>query len=176
MAEFYPYLVASLPMLHFSMKPPFSSEQFLERCCPLIPEKDGQVLRSLPHPEDFGETRTRHSLIRQWIAFDTALRNELVKMRAARKRLEPKTYLRPENFTGSLSLPTGMAAILSASPLDAEKALDEARWKALDELATGHYFDLDFLITYAIKLRILERWEKIRRAEGTALLNQALQG
>jgi hypothetical protein len=176
MAEFYPYLVASLPMLHFLMKPPFSSEQFLERCCPLIPEKDGQVLRSLPLPEDYGKKCTRPPIIRQWIAFDTALRNELVKMRAARKRLEPGTFLRSGDFTGSLSLPAGMAAVMSASPLDAEKALDEARWKALDELATGHYFDLDFLITYAGKLRILERWEKIRSAEGTALLNQALQG
>jgi hypothetical protein len=69
-----------------------------------------------------------------------------------------------------------MAAILNASPLDAEKALDETRWKALDELATGHYFDLDFLISYALKLRILERWEKIQGAEGTVLLHQALQG
>jgi len=176
MANFYPYLVASLPMLHFSMKPPFSSEQFLELCRPLIPEKDGQVLRSLPLPEDYGKKGIRLPVIRQWIAFDTALRNELVKMRAARKHLEPKMYLRSWDFTGSLSLPAGIAAILNASLLDAEKALDETRWKTLDELATGHYFDLDFLISYALKLRILERWEKIQGAEGTVLLHQALQG
>jgi len=53
--------------------------------------------------------------------------------------------------------------------------LDEIRWKALDELATGHYFDLEFLVTYTLKLRILERWEKIHSADGTTLLMQALR-
>jgi hypothetical protein len=64
---------------------------------------------------------------------------------------------------------------MNASPLDAEKNLDEIRWKALEELATGHYFDLDALITYAYRLLILLRWEQIRTADGTALLAQALQ-
>lgn len=176
MADVYPYLIASLPMLHFLSKPPFSSERFLELCCPLIPERDGQVLRSLPHPEDYGDKNTQLPVIRQWIAFDTALTNELVKMRAARKRLEPGPYLRTADSEEPLSLPAGLAAILSASPLDAEEELDETRWKVLDELATGHYFDLEFLIIYALKLRILERWEKIHSADGTALLRQALEG
>jgi hypothetical protein len=48
MAEFYPYLIASLPMLHFGMKPPFSFERFLEICDRLIPDKDFQVLLTLP--------------------------------------------------------------------------------------------------------------------------------
>ncbi|MFA5268916.1 MAG: DUF2764 family protein [Methanoregula sp.] len=174
MADFYPYLVASLPMLHFLSKPPFSSERFPELCSPFIPERDAQVLRSLPYPEDYGDKNTRLPVIRQWIAFDTTLTNELVKFRAARKRLEPGTYLRVADSRESLSLTAGLAAILSASPLDAEEGLDEIRWKALDELATGHYFDREFLITYALKLRILERWEKIHSADKTALLRQAL--
>jgi hypothetical protein len=68
-----------------------------------------------------------------------------------------------------------MAANLHTSVLDAEKILDETRWKALEELATGHYFDLDFLITYSSKLLILQRWENIRSADGTILLEQALR-
>jgi hypothetical protein len=67
-----------------------------------------------------------------------------------------------------------MAANIHTSVLDAEKTLDEARWKALEELATGHYFDLDLLITYAYKLLILQRWENIRSADGTILLEQSL--
>ena len=49
------------------------------------------------------------------------------------------------------------------------------RWKALEELALGHYFDVGVLITYAYKLMILQRWENIRSAEGMILLEQALQ-
>ena len=67
-----------------------------------------------------------------------------------------------------------MAAAMQASPLEAEMALDELRWKALEDLGTGHPFDLDALIAYACQLRILQRWEQIRSTEGTVLLGQVL--
>jgi hypothetical protein len=175
MADFYPYLVASLPMLHFGMKAPFSSERFLEVCYPLIPEKDFQLLRTLPQPEQYFEKGKRHRIIQKWIEFDGALRNELVRIRATKKHVEPATYLRPDGYSGSSLAPVIMAANINTSVLDGEKTLDETRWKALEELATGHYFDLDFLITYAYKLLILQRWEKIRDADKTILLEHALQ-
>jgi len=175
MADFYPYLVASLPMLQFPMKPPFSSERFLEVCCPLIPEKDCQVLRTLPQPEDYGESSTRLPVIRQWVEFNVALRNELVKVRAAKRHLEPGPFLRPGSSRGSFFAPAGVGAHMTGSLLDTEKAIDETRWKLLDALATGHYFDLEFLIIYAWKLRILERWENIQHANGPVLLAQVLQ-
>jgi hypothetical protein len=175
MADFYPYLIASLPMLHFGMKPPFSFERFLEVCSPLIPEKDFQLVRTLPQPEQYFEKGKRYQIIQKWIEFDVALRNELVKIRATKKHIEPATYLRTDGYSGSSLAPAIMAANINTSVLDAEKTLDETRWKALEELATGHYFDLDFLITYAYKLLILQRWENIRSADGTILLKQALQ-
>ena len=175
MADFYPYLIASLPMLHFGMKPPFSFERFLEVCCPHIPKKDFFLLRTLPQPEQYFEKGKRHQIIQKWIEFDVALRNELVKIRATKKHIEPATYLRPDGYRGSSLAPAGMAANINTSVLDAEKTLDETRWKALEELATGHYFDLNLLITYAYKLLVLLRWENIRSADGTILLEQALQ-
>jgi len=175
MADFYPYVIASLPMLHFGMKPPFSFERFLEICRRFIPEKDFQLLRSLPQPGHYFEKGKRHRIIQRWIEFDVALRNELVKIRAGRKHLEPATYLRPAGYSGSSLAAAGMAASMHTSVLDAEKSLDETRWKALEELAAGHYFDLDLLITYAYKLLILQRWENIHSADGRILLEQAFQ-
>jgi hypothetical protein len=175
MADFYPYLVSSLPMLHFDMKPPFSFDRFLEMCCPLIPEKDCQLLRAVPQPGQYLEKGTRPPVVQRWVDFDVALRNELVKIRAAKKHLDPTAYLRPGGSDTSSIAMAVLAGNTTASPLDAEKALDESRWKALENIATGHYFDLDFLITYACKLLILERWEKIQSADGSILLEQVLQ-
>jgi hypothetical protein len=175
MADFYPYLIASLPMLHFGMKPPFSFERFLEVCCPLIPEKDCKLLRALPQPEHYSEKGKKHRVIQKWVEFDGALRNELVRIRAIKKHIEPATYLRPEGYSAPSLSPAILAANINTSVLEAEKILDETRWKALEELATGHYFDLAFLILYAYKLLILHRWENIRIADGTILLEQALQ-
>jgi hypothetical protein len=175
MADFYPYLIASLPMLHFGMKPPFSFERFLEVCCPHIPEKDFQLLRTLPQPEHYFEKGKRLRIIQKWIEFDLALRNELVRVRSTKKHIEPVTYLRPGGYSGSSLAPAVIAASINTSVLDAEKTLDDTRWKVLEELETGHYFDRDFLITYAYKLLILQRWENIHCADGRILLEQALQ-
>jgi hypothetical protein len=174
MPNYYTYLIASLPMLHFGMKPPYSFERFLEVCHQFIPEKDFQLLSTLPQPEQYFEKGKRHKIIQKWIEFDVALRNELVKIRATKKHIDPATYLRPGDYSGSSLAPAIMAANINTSVLDAEKTLDETRWKALEELATGHYFDLDLLITYAYKLLILQRWENIRSADGTILLKQSL--
>jgi hypothetical protein len=174
MADFYPYLIASLPMLHFGMKPPFSFERFCEVCYPLIPEKDSQILRTLPQPEHYFEKGKRHRIIQKWIEFDVALRNELVRLRALKKHIEPVTYLRPDRYRRASLAPAITAATINTTVLDAEKTLDEIRWKALEELATGHYFDLAVLITYAYKLMILQRWENIQSADGQILLEQAL--
>ena len=175
MADFYPYLIASLPMRHFGMKPPFSFDRFLEICCPLISKKDFYLIRTLPQPEQYFEQGKRHRIIQKWIEFDVGLRNELVRIRATKKHIEPAMYLRPGGYSGSSLAPAIMAANINTSVPDAEKTLDETRWKALEELATGHYFDLDLLITYAYKLLILQRWENIRQADTTVLLEQALQ-
>jgi len=175
MADFYPYLIASLPMLHIGMRPPFPFKRFLEVCHEFIPEKDFRVLSNLPQTEQYSEKDKRPSIIQKWIEFDSALRNELVKIRAARKHADPATYLHPDNYSGSSPGTIASAVNVSTSILEAEKILDEARWKALEEFATGHYFDLDLLITYAYKLLILQRWENIRNAEGSGLLEVVLQ-
>lgn len=175
MPDFYTYLITSLPMLHFGMKPPFSFERFLEQCRQFIPEKDFLLVSTLPKPEQYSATGRRYRIIQKWIEFDGALRNELVKLRAGRKHLDPAIYLRTDGYSGSSPTPLVIAANTTISILDAEKTLDEIRWKALEELSIGHYFDLDLLITYAYKLLILQRWENIREADKSILLEHALQ-
>jgi hypothetical protein len=175
MANFYAYLISSLPMLHFGMKPPFSFEQFLDACRGFMPEKDYQVLSTLPQPEKYSDDARLHPVVGRWIQFDSALRNELVKIRAGRKHVDPAVYVRQEGYTGPSLAPFASAANMDPSLLEGEKSLDETRWRMLDELAIAHYFDLDVLITYAYKLLILQRWENIRSADRKILLEEALQ-
>jgi len=175
MADFYPYLISSLPMLHFGMRPPFSFEQFLDRCRPFVPEKDFSLLRTLPPPERYLDSSKRHGIIQKWIQLDTALRNEVVKVRAHKKQVDPAMYLRPEGYSSPSLAQEVTAATMGESLLEVEQSLDERRWRLLEELATGHYFDLDSLIIYAYKLGILQRWENIRQSDGALLLEQVLR-
>lgn len=170
---FYIYLISSLPMLHFGMKPPFSFEKFIGICSRLIPEKDAELLNSIPRIE-IGLYEGREPALMKWQGFEIALRNELVKIRASHRRIDPLKFMRQTSYA-DFSLPhIAMNAHRNPSILEGEKALDQERWHFLDGLTFGHYFDLDTLIVYALKLLILERWEKIGAADKRKILEEAL--
>jgi len=144
-------------MLNFGMKPPFSFEQFLQICQRVIPESDIGILKQAS------------------ITFDTVLRNELTKIRAARKRVDPLKYLRGDEYADPSVTRIALNAYRNPSILEAERMLDQERWHVLEEGACGHYFDIDFLIVYAHKILILERWEKIHTADKTQRLEEVLK-
>jgi len=171
MASFYTYLISSLPMLHFGLRPPFPFEKFLQRCEELIPQNDLEVLKSLARQD---ARKGESAIIEKRLDFDTMLRNELVKIRASRKKIDPARYLRPDGYAGPSFYHIALAAQRNPSPLEGERILDQERWNFLEELSFGHYFDLDFLIIYAYKLLILERWEGINLADKSKVLDEAL--
>lgn len=174
MPSFYFYFISSLPVLHFEMKLPFSLPDFLASCRKYLPADDCMVLESLPLPPEYPGLKPVRQIIGKWVVADTVLRNELVKIRASRKHKDIKNYLRGE-ITDVSVMHVALSACRKPSPLEAEKVLDEQRWKMLDELEPGNFFNLDFLIIYTYKLMILERWQKIRAADKTLLLEQSLQ-
>ena len=174
MSALYVYLISSLPMLDFGMRPPISQEDFLALCQRLIPEKDYALLKDLALPEQYAGYSGAREVIRRWVEFDTALKNELVKLRASRKHIEATKYLRPSEYVSPWLTQVAMSAQRNPAPQEAERLLDRLRWDFLEELSFGHYFDLDFLIVYAYKLQILWRWEEFRRADKEVLVEGVL--
>ena len=164
MPGYYIYLISSLPTLQFGARPPFTMEKFFSTCAELISPEDMETLKG--SVTDSGEGRYHD--------FETALRNELVKIRAQRKRLDAAKFLRRDGYADQWIAHIAAGAYRNPSVIDREKALDLERWKFLDELSMGHYFDIELLVIYARKLSILERWERARRADADKLLEEAL--
>ena len=145
MPSHYIYLISSLPWLSFGVPTPFSSKNFLEVCRDKVPEEDQILLESVVNLES-SEYKGRQLTLAKWCPFDKTLRNELVKIRAARKHIDPTKFIRSEEYIGAYPERLALVAYRSTSILEAEKMLDLARWHFLDELSLGHYFDLDILI------------------------------
>jgi hypothetical protein len=103
-----------------------------------------------------------------------ALKNELVRVRSARKRIDPAKYLRQGADSAINTNHIAINACRAPNPLESEKLLDGGRWHALDELVAGHWFDLDSLLVYALKLSILEKWDRISSSDAVAALESAL--
>ncbi len=170
-------------MLHFGMKPPLSFEKFLQLCDGLVSESDINILRATSVIDEcsyeefspaFSPKADQPLTEKKWCTFDITLRNELVKIRAARKRVDPIKYIRSGGDTEPAVTHIALHVHRAPSILEAEKILDQERWRFLDECSVGHHFDIDSLIIYAIKLLILERWEKINTLDKAKALEEVL--
>jgi hypothetical protein len=105
-------------------------------------------------------------------SFERALAEELAKVRAQKRQLDAAKYQEP-GASHDPSL-THLAVSASRHPdiLDAERMLDAARWEWLEAHGLGHYLDAQALRLYALKLLILERWQRIRVADKEAILQK----
>ncbi|MFH0877080.1 MAG: DUF2764 family protein [Candidatus Omnitrophota bacterium] len=176
MSDFFIYLVSSLPMLHFGARPPMTYEGFLGLCEGKLDPQEAELLESLPEPISLkeGVSVLTQPTLKGWLAFDVTLRNELVKIRASRKKTDAQKFLRPDGYAQPSVTHLALAALRNPSLLEGEKMLDAERWRFLDELALGHYFDMDILVIYALKLLILERWDRINAADKPKLLEETI--
>jgi len=175
MPSYYEYIISSLPALSFGAKPPMSLERLLFMCKDMISESDTRALEAVKEGALYSEAASRIGALKKWASFDIMLKNEIVALRAARKKTDPSRFMHQNGHPESYSAAhIAINAYRAASPLETEKILDAERWKKLEDLSFGHYFDADALAIYALKLAILEKWEKIKTADKGALLDKAL--
>jgi hypothetical protein len=160
-------------MLQFGAKPPFSFERFIAMCQDLVPAEDLAYIR-LCGKDELLEQDVSQPTLAQWLAFETGVRNELVKIRASRKKTDAQRFLRPGGSSDPQLFHIAINSHRVLSPVESEKFLDRARWQELEDLAFGHYFDRDALIVYALKLRINLRWEIIDAADKQEMLERIL--
>lgn len=168
MGRTYYYFVASLPMLDYEGKPPMSVEEFLRQCQQLLVQEDYGFMQKLLTEDEY-EIKTHNYALRSWAQFNQNFRNEIAYFRAKRANKDPKEYLRGEH-SGDTNLHDIIQQASKASdPLAAEKILDRTKWQFLDTLISGHYFDIEVLIVYGLKLKILERYQAVGSPRGNEI-------
>lgn len=175
MAEYY-YLVSSLPFLRFSERPPLTYSQFLEQC-EIWPGKEAfaQLQCARVDIENIPVEGIRNESLKQWILFENSLRNQLVKLRAQRLGVQPEAHMR-RDLPWDPSVVARLSEVLKErSPFEAELALLEMRWQFLTHQEAGHYFDLDALVIYALKLQLLERSMRFDPEAGKRVLQKIIE-
>lgn len=115
--------------------------------------------------------RKQSKFLRDWVAFEVGLRNELAKKRAHTLELDAEDYIvAPEladhkiDYTHAIS--TWSAA---ADPLAAQEALDKVRWNWLKENEGWYSASAREIEVYAARLMLLHTWRRImsaRQADG----------
>lgn len=154
MAQYY-YLVASLPLLFYDSESIPSREDFLVTCRQHISPRHYHLLVSTSTSR-LRATAPSCRTLDLWRHWEISLRNELVRLRAKNLGREAQAFL--VDSPGVLApLTVAREAFAQESPLQAEDTLNRGRWSYLDELEVGHYFDIEKILVYALRLQILAR-------------------
>jgi len=170
----YYFTVASLPLLTLEDERPMSPDRFLSMCSESISARDLERLAAAraayQAAHEPASSATGDAVVDGYIGRERSLRVELARLRA------PQVGWGGEELAAYA--PDPHAAVIAReamnqdSPLAAETALDQARWRLLDDLEVGHYFDIGKLVIYLFRLLILARRTTIDTERGVARFDQ----
>lgn len=168
--SFYSFLQAQLPLLSLDGKLPLNPGELADYVRPWLPPAEAEVLASLAAGE-----WPDHPVVTAFRQFDTALRNQLVQLRAARLNRDPGESLRgpdrPDPFVRQQL--TDLAK--DDNPEVVEKQLDQLRWQFIDQKTALDTFNFSFLIGYMLKLKLANRWAELDEQLGRQILQDALE-
>lgn len=115
-----------------------------------------------------------NSFLIDYFTFEKNLRNVLVAYNCRKFQLPveheligedgnvdalKKSQARDFGLGGELDFIDRLLVILENKDLlGREKGLDLLRWNYLDDITTFHYFTIEVILSYVIKLRIIDRW------------------
>lgn len=173
MATNYYFLISALPSLRFGDPPPMSSEELLDFCAYHLSPRQAAMLGSIGLVP--GETPANNAVAAQWHAWETAFRNQIVRVRTARTEQDPFGHLREDTDAFADLDAEAAEAFNSPNPLAQEQALDRRRWQRLEGLAAANPFSFELLVVYRLMLLLMEKWSQLEADKGREAIDRSVQ-
>lgn len=178
----YHYIVASLPELTTGWKFGEDSAEGIiteirDRCDSRDAALVDLLLKSFQSDSLTREFYTEalgsgNDFIREYFTFDLNVRNAKVRyLNRALSRPEGKDII-------DIPLPEAeyvpqVEQIFSGKDIIArEKAVDDLYWGKLDELSLMHYFDMNVIMAFILKLHIIDRWHLLDEQTGREMFKK----
>ena len=120
-------------------------------------------LRALSHRDRF---------LREYFRFDLNVRNAKVEYlnRELGRAAGTDIFLTDEN---GFEEEARLGAVLgSGDILSREKGIDDLMWEKIESLTTFDYFDIDAILGFIARLKIIDRWDKLDPQTGAELFRR----
>ncbi|MDO4999502.1 MAG: DUF2764 family protein [Bacteroidales bacterium] len=185
----YEYIVASLPVLRpeDSRSDNVNAEALIAEIREQLSGRDQTVLDQLLAGYDAGQLtedfyrqilRHKNRFLREWFRFDLDLRNATVGYLNHQLHRAPdhdKILLEEREVEEFPELEAAERILRGKDILQRERGLDELRWHKVDEITLLDYFDLETLLGYVAKLKIIDRWLQLDPDSGRALFRRMVE-
>lgn len=159
----YFYFGASLPVLKFGGKLPFSVADFLDDAQRLMTPADARLLSGLLRGEQLA---TANPVLQQVFTFERSLSNHIAAHRAQKQNRDVASVIRGEHVANPVTAQLVKDAADAADPLEGDKKISRARWRFYDNLMVGEHYTPAFILLYGLKLKIVERYQNIASPKG----------
>ena len=182
----YEYIIASLPVL----RPEDARDDKLDAAA-LVEEIRGQLsardeavldlLLSGYDPEQLDAAFYTRALahkdrfIREWFSFDLDLRNTTVTYlndAIGRPTGQDRVELEGREEAEFPEADEAVKILNRSDILERERGLDELRWHKIEELTLMDWFDLDAVLGFVARLKIIDRWLQLDPDSGRELFRR----
>ena len=170
MSREYYYFVATLPSIYFDSKAPMKTESFLDDCDYQLSPRDSGLVRDLLEGDPTQNNVTEACAL--WTDFNNMFKNQMSCCRAKKMGKDPYSFMRGERTSSAELEALTIEALKEDNLIDGERAIDKRYWEYLDELEGPYFFDLTNIIVYGLKLKILEKYNRIASEEGAKILEE----
>ena len=128
--------------------------------------------------------------LKDWFSFEKTLKNILTAYNCKKHQMSmddkligegdiietlKKSHARDFGLSSEVDYIEKLISIIeNKNLLDREKNIDLLKWNYLDELITFHYFSIEVVLSFMIKLIIITRWMELDKETGNELFEKFL--
>ena len=185
----YEYIVASLPTLQpgQTKSAHAGAEQIVQSIREQLSEKDNGLVDLLLSGYESDNLDAgfyhealhhRNRFIREFFEYDLNLRNIKVEyLNRSLGRPEGMDTVSPEGWDGSAfdGRQEIMTVLEGDDILKRERGLDDLIWRKIDEITVMDVFDMEAILGFIAKLKIIDRWDKLDPDTGHDLFRRLVE-
>ncbi len=184
----YAYIIAGLPVLQYGQThgAGVGADELISEIRSRLSAKDNALLDFLlSGTEECGldadfyakALAHRNRFIREFFAYDLNLRNTKVEwINRTLSRPEGQDVVCAGSWNPEFEGRAEIDSVLTGSDiLRREKGLDELMWRHIEELNLSDLFDIELILGFIAKLKIVDRWEKLDPETGQKFFRKLVQ-
>ena len=180
----YTYIVASLPLLNDNFETDsFSYDAVKQEIVEQLSDADTQLVAMLEdgfndealNAEYYAKTaKSKNGFIRDYFDFDARLRNMKAQYLAKRMGKQADDYIieMPEE---EFNEEAAIRNILENDDfVTRELQMDRLKWDKASELTTFDYFNINAILAFLVKAKLVQRWSELDPEKGKEMFRQLI--
>lgn len=178
----YHYIIAGLPELIPDLgNQQISYADVSERIISNLSSKDRQLVKWFEFgskPENLNPhfynnvTRLKSRFLNEYFSLDRNIRNAQVRFLAAKESFDESKYTIGDVDTSYEEYPQLLQIFETPNIFERELQLDKFKWNKISDLIMYHYFDMDVILAFLAKAKIVKRWLDLDKESGAKLFEE----